>query len=124
MRMKITEIKDTYLKDYLLAVNAMKPAGPLKLKTCAACISGDGPKRLREESRRILIESTLGAVVGIANKYRGACLSFTKLIEEGNRGLIYAVDTYNEKQGDFFAYVLWHAESAIIDSVVACRKGL
>ena len=125
MRMKITEIKDGLLKDYLIAVNSMKQVSGIKLKTCCSCISGKGPKRLKEESRRILIESCLKNVVAIACKYRGSCLSFTKLIEEGNRGLIYAVDTYDEsRDGDFFSYAAWHTEGAIIDSLIECRKGV
>lgn len=125
MRMKITEIREALLKDYLIAINSMRPVSQIKLKTCTSCINGSGPKRLKEESRRILIESSLKTVVAIACKYRGSCLSFTKLIEEGNKGLIYAVDSYDEKRdGDFLNYAAWHAEGAIIDSLIECRKGV
>lgn len=125
MRMKITEINETLLKDYLIAINSMRPVSPIKLKACASCITGQGPKRLKEESRRILIESALKMVVAIACKYRGSCLSFARLIEEGNRGLICAVDSYDEKRdGDFLSYTAWHAEGAIIDSLIECRKGV
>lgn len=54
-------------------------------------------------SRSKLIESNLRLVVSIARKYQNMGLSLPDLVQEGNIGLIKAVDTYDMKRGTKFS---------------------
>lgn len=55
-------------------------------------------------ARRLLIEGNLRLVISIAKKYRNNGLPLTDLIEEGNVGLIRAVEKYDYRKGTFSTY--------------------
>ncbi|MBQ4634789.1 MAG: sigma-70 family RNA polymerase sigma factor [Bacilli bacterium] len=70
------------------------------------------------EAREIFIESNLKLVVSIAKKYRGRGLSFLDLIQEGNLGLMTAVDKYDVNKGFKFAtYATWWIRQAIVRAI-------
>src|SRR5439155_1039633 len=52
-----------------------------------------------QQARRELAEGNLRLVVSIAKRYRGRGLAFSDLIQEGNRGLMRAVDKYEHRLG-------------------------
>src|SRR5690242_11314589 len=54
-------------------------------------------------AKRALIESNLRLVVSIAVKYQGAGRRLIDLIQEGNLGLLQAVDQYDWRQGTPFS---------------------
>ncbi len=61
-----------------------------------------------EEARSRMIESNLRLVVAIAKKYVNRGLSFADLIEEGNLGLIRAVEKFDYRRGfKFSTYASW-----------------
>jgi RNA polymerase primary sigma factor len=70
--------------------------------------------RAFQKSRRELAEANLRLVVSIAKRYRGRGLPFADLIQEGNRGLMRAVDKYEHRLGyKFGTYATWWIRQGI-----------
>ena len=67
-----------------------------------------------QQVRRELAEGNLRLVVSIAKRYRGRGLAFADLIQEGNRGLMRAVDKYEHRLGfKFGTYATWWIRQGI-----------
>src|SRR5207249_11393631 len=67
-----------------------------------------------QKARRELAEGNLRLVVAIAKRYRSRGLAFADLIQEGNRGLMRAVDKYEHRLGfKFGTYATWWIRQGI-----------
>lgn len=98
-----------YLKD-IGRVPLLKP--PEELELAKKMAEGD------EEAKKQLINANLRLVVSIAKRYVGRGMSFLDLIEEGNFGLMKAVDKFDYTKGfKFSTYATWWIRQAITRSI-------
>ncbi len=94
-----------YLKE-IGRISLLSPEEELELSEQVA--SGD------EEAKKKLAESNLRLVVSIAKRYVGRGLLFLDLIQEGNIGLMKAVDKFDSDKGyKFSTYATWWIRQAI-----------
>ncbi|HLP60499.1 MAG TPA: RNA polymerase sigma factor RpoD [Candidatus Deferrimicrobium sp.] len=84
-------------------------------KTCADIEEG---QRLIDLSKNDLVESNLRLVVSIAKKYINRGLQFSDLIQEGNIGLMKAVEKFEYQRGyKFSTYATWWIRQAITRAI-------
>jgi DNA-directed RNA polymerase sigma subunit (sigma70/sigma32) len=71
-----------------------------------------------EGARRTLVESNLRLVVSIANRYNAPGLRLLDLIQEGNLGLVQAVDRYNcRSDSTFSTFATWWIRQSITRAI-------
>ena len=87
----------------------------VRLLTAAEEISlAKAIERGDQRAHRRLIESNLRLVVSVARRYSGRGLSFLDLIQEGNMGLMKAVDRYDWRLGHRFStYATWWIRQSV-----------
>ncbi|MFW6119776.1 MAG: RNA polymerase sigma factor RpoD [Petrotogales bacterium] len=101
------------IKMYLKEIGKISLLTPSKERELARRVQkGDN------KARRELIKANLRLVVSIAKRYIGRGLSFLDLIQEGNIGLIKAVEKFDYKKGyKFSTYATWWIRQAITRAI-------
>lgn len=123
-KMKSTQIEDEAISDeltldktpmriYLNQIEKIPLLSPEEEVTLAKAISLGGEEGV--QAREQMIRSNLRLVISIAKRYTNIGLSFSDLVEEGNIGLMRAVDKFNYRKGyRFSTYASWWIKQGIM----------
>ena len=97
----------------------LKEIGQIKLLTLdEESVLADRISEGDEEAKNILAEANLSLVVSIAKRYVGRGMLFLDLIQEGNIGLMKAVDKFDVSKGyKFSTYATWWIRQAITRAI-------
>ncbi|MBP3272974.1 MAG: RNA polymerase sigma factor RpoD [Ruminococcus sp.] len=108
---------DDPVKIYLKEIGRVPLLTPEEEIQLAEKMSG-GNEAEAAKARKRLAEANLRLVVSIAKKYVGRGMSFLDLIQEGNMGLIKAVEKYDYTKGfKFSTYATWWIRQAITRAI-------
>ncbi|MCZ2400822.1 MAG: RNA polymerase sigma factor RpoD [Phycisphaerae bacterium] len=104
------------MKDELAGLTDMVAERTADLR--ARVVAADKVLKEYEDAKRRLAGGNLRLVVSIAKKYRNRGLAFLDIIQEGNTGLMRAVDKYEYRRGyKFSTYATWWIRQAITRAI-------
>ena len=109
---------DDPVRMYLKEIGKVPLLTPEREKELAEIMVSDCPEELKDKAKGELVESNLRLVVSIAKRYVGRGMFFLDLIQEGNLGLMKAVDKFDYDKGfKFSTYATWWIRQAITRAI-------
>jgi RNA polymerase primary sigma factor len=110
-----------------IQIEHARPTEKTKPRLEKMCKRQRGPKA--EEARRELIEANLRLVLHVARKYRGLGLELADLVQEGNIGLIHAVEKFDHRLGFHFStyairWIRQYISRALVEQACTIRVPL
>ena len=109
---------DDPVRMYLKEIGKVPLLTPEREKELAEIMANSDDENLKGKAKNELVESNLRLVVSIAKRYLGKGMSFLDLIQEGNLGLMKAVDKFDYDKGfKFSTYATWWIRQAITRAI-------
>ena len=109
---------DDPVRMYLKEIGKVPLLTPEREKELAGIMANSNDEDLKDKAKKELVESNLRLVVSIAKRYVGKGMFFLDLIQEGNLGLMKAVDKFDYDKGfKFSTYATWWIRQAITRAI-------
>ena len=109
---------DDPVRMYLREIGRVQLLTPEREKELAEIMANSNDEELKDKAKAELVESNLRLVVSIAKRYVNKGMFFLDLIQEGNLGLMKAVDKYDYDKGfKFSTYATWWIRQAITRAI-------
>jgi len=109
---------DDPVRMYLKEIGKVPLLSAEREKELAEIMAHSDDEALKESAKNELVESNLRLVVSIAKRYVGKGMFFLDLIQEGNLGLMKAVDKFDYGKGfKFSTYATWWIRQAITRAI-------
>ena len=109
---------DDPVRMYLKEIGRVPLLTSERERELAEIMSGDFDEATKQKAKKELVEANLRLVVSIAKRYVGKGMFFLDLIQEGNLGLMKAVDKFDYNRGyKFSTYATWWIRQAITRAI-------
>ncbi len=109
---------DDPVRMYLKEIGRVPLLSAERERELAEIMSGDYDDETKQKAKNELVEANLRLVVSIAKRYVGKGMFFLDLIQEGNLGLMKAVDKFDYNRGyKFSTYATWWIRQAITRAI-------
>ena len=109
---------DDPVRMYLKEIGRVPLLTSERERELAEIMSGEYDEQTKQKAKTELVEANLRLVVSIAKRYVGKGMFFLDLIQEGNLGLMKAVDKFDYNRGyKFSTYATWWIRQAITRAI-------